>query len=68
MNLQPQTKAPADWRCTRQMPNPVAHLVKSTEGDKVRFVCTDWQRAIYLTRNIKGAKKCPYCLAEGEKE
>jgi hypothetical protein len=41
LKTQTRTKAPADWRCTRQMPNPVAHLVKSTEGDKVRFVCTD---------------------------
>jgi hypothetical protein len=61
-------KQDQDWRCTRQMPNPVAHLVKSTEGDKVRFACTDWQQAIHLTRNIKGAKKCSYCLAEGEKK
>ena len=61
-------KQDQDWRCTRQMPNLVAHLVKSTEGDKVRFVCTDWQQAIYLTHNIKGAKKCSYCLAEGKKE
>ena len=65
---QPRTKAAPDWRCTRNMPNPVAHLVKATEDDKVRFVCGDWQRVIYLTRNAKGAKKCSYCVAKGGKK
>jgi hypothetical protein len=68
MKAQTLTKAPADWRCTRNTPNLVAHLVKATEGDKVQFVCDDWQQALYLSRCIKGARKCSSCLAEGGKK